>query len=93
MRPSRHAVLGQDSWIPSPHRPLASYPDSCVADAHVPCLAAALHVKHIRNSGKYPVLVVNADWQPLSYLPLSVMRWQVSHTHDHTLQANPPRLP
>lgn len=64
-----------------------------MADAHVPCLAAALHVKHIRNSGKYPVLVVNADWQPLSYLPLSVMRWQVSHTHDHTLQANPPRLP
>lgn len=30
----------------------------------------------MRSLGKWPVLVLNADCQPLSFLPLSVMRWQ-----------------
>jgi len=30
----------------------------------------------LRQTGKYPVLVLNTDAQPLSYLPLSIIRWQ-----------------
>lgn len=41
------------------------------------CPPAALQIRRLRSLGKWPVLVLNADCQPLSYLPLSVMRWQV----------------
>ncbi|GAB5030554.1 hnh endonuclease [Nannochloropsis oceanica] len=34
------------------------------------------HLRLLRQTGKYPVLVLNTDAQPLSYLPLSIIRWQ-----------------
>lgn len=37
---------------------------------------SALQLRRLRSLGKWPVLVLNADCQPLSYLPLSVLKWQ-----------------
>ncbi len=34
------------------------------------------YLRLLRQTGKFPVLVLNTDAQPLSYLPLSIIRWQ-----------------
>lgn len=34
------------------------------------------HVEYLRNLDKHPTLVLNADYQPLSVLPLSIWSWQ-----------------
>ena len=36
------------------------------------------HQSVIRNLDRHPALVLNADYQPLSYLPLSIWHWQES---------------
>lgn len=39
------------------------------------------------TSGSYPALVLNADYRPLSYLPLSLMSWQDSVRYTWPLPA------
>jgi len=35
-----------------------------------------IHVDYLKLLNKHPTLVLNADYQPLSYLPLSLWSWQ-----------------
>mmetsp|Transcript_27789 Transcript_27789/g.46112 ORF Transcript_27789/g.46112 Transcript_27789/m.46112 type:complete len:353 (+) Transcript_27789:220-1278(+) len=34
------------------------------------------HIQHIHKLNRHPALLLNADYQPISYLPLSMWHWQ-----------------
>jgi len=66
---------------PSPPCPVsgrATGPGSCSSDRPDERLCALYHPELIRHPDSCPALVLNADYTPLSYYPLSLWPWQTA---------------